>query len=174
MRSACGVSGSRGFTVVELLIVLVVLAIAAAVVIPSIGTAADSQAISAARVVASDLEIARSLALTTQQPHALVFRPDLKAYKVVANYGGGAYATAVAVPHPVVQGKLFEVVLAEQSGMGAVTVSSATFGGAAYVTFNSQGEPASPGVVTIRSRNVAMQVSVAILTGTVTVTRTSG
>ena len=174
MSSACRLSRSCGFTIVELLIVLMVLAIAAAVVIPSIGTAADSQAISAARVVASDLEVARSLAVTTQQPYSLVFSPDLKAYKVVANYGGGAYAAAVPVPHPVVQGKLFEVVLAEQRGMGAVTVSSATFGSAPYVTFNSQGEPSSPGIATIRSGNVAMQVSVAILTGTVTVTRTAG
>ena len=59
---------------VELLIVIAVLVIAAAIVIPSIGSAADTQAVSAARVLGSDLEVTRSLALTTQQPHSLVFK----------------------------------------------------------------------------------------------------
>ena len=163
-----------GFTLVELLIVIVVLMIAAAIVIPSIGSAADAQVISAARVLGLDLEVTRSLALTTQRPHSLVFSPDRQSYKVVENYGGGAYALATAIPHPVVAGKQLEVVLAALSGMGSVTVVSASFGGAAYVTFNPQGEPSSSGTMTLRAGQVEMQVSVAILTGTVTVTRTSG
>lgn len=162
------------FTLVELLIVLAVLVIAAAIVIPSIGSAGDSQAVSAARILGSDLDVARSLALTTQQPHSLVFSTDRQSYKVVANYGGGAYGTVVAVAHPVVAGERLEVRLAGQQGMGSVTVLGASFGGQPYVTFNSQGEPSAAGTVTIRAGQTEMQVAVTVLTGMVSVVRTAG
>ena len=163
-----------GFSLVEILVVIVILAIVAAVVIPNIGSGADSQAIGAARVVKSDLEVARSLAVTTQQPHSLVFSPDRQSYKVVANYAGGAYASAVAVAHPVVAKKAFEVNLVSLNGMSGVTVVSASFGGAAYVTFNAQGDPSAGGIVTLRAGATQMQIEVAVLTGTVTVTRIAG
>jgi len=171
MNMARWMTPDRGFTLVELLIVIAVLVIAAAIVIPSIGSAADTQAVSAARVLGSDLEVTRSLALTTQEPHSLVFSPDLQSYKVVANYGGEAYATVVAVPHPVTAGRQFDVTLARQNGMDAVRIAGVSFGGSTYVTFDSQGEPSSAGAVTVESGQVQMQVSVAALTGAVTVTR---
>ena len=168
------IARSQAFTIVELLIVIAVLVIAAAIVIPSIGSAADAQAISAARVLGSDLEVTRSLALTTQQPHSLVFSPDLQSYKVLANYSGEPYASAVAIAHPVAAGKQFEVTLSRQNGMSAVRIVGPAFGGKTYVTFNSQGEPSSGGTVTVESGQVEMQISVAALTGAVTVTRVSG
>ena len=164
----------HGFTLVELLIVIAVLVIAAAIVIPSIGSAADTQAISAARILGSDLEVARSLALTTQQPHSLVFSPERQSYKVVSDYGGQAYASVAAVPHPVTAGRQFDVTLNRQSGMSAVTISAVSFGGLTYVTFDSQGEPSAGGAVIVESGQVQMQVSVAALTGAVTVTRIAG
>ena len=174
MRRVRFLARSQGFTIVELLIVIAVLVIAAAIVIPSIGSAADTQAISAARILGSDLELTRSLALTTQQPHSLILSQDLQSYRVVANYGGGSYASALAIPHPVVAGKPFEVTLSRQNGMSSVGIASASFGGNTYVTFNSQGEPSSGGTVMVESGQVQLQVSVGVLTGAVAVTRGSG
>lgn len=171
MRTVHWMAGHRGFTLVEMLIVVAVLIIAAAIVIPSIGSAADTQAVSAARVLGSDLEVTRSLALTTQRLHSLVFSPDLQSYKVVADYGGEAYATVAAVPHPVTAGRAFDVTLARQNGMNAVRMAGVAFGANTYVTFDSQGEPSSAGIVTVESGRVQMQVSVAALTGAVSITR---
>lgn len=162
------------FSLVELIVVVAILAIVAALVIPKIGSAGDSQAIAAATILKSDLEVTRSLALTTQQTHSLVFSSDRQSYKVVANYTGGDYAAATAVAHPVLAQQSFTVTLASKNGMSGVTVVSASFGGAAYVTFSSQGEPSSAGTVTLRSGSTQMQVSIEVLTGTVTVTRTAG
>jgi prepilin-type N-terminal cleavage/methylation domain-containing protein len=161
-------------TLIEILIVIMILAIAAMIVVPRIGTAADAQATGAARVLQADLEVARSLALTKQQSYSLVFSPDRQSYKVVANYAGGAYATAVAVDHPVIAGKLFEVTLARLNGMSSVTVTSVSFGGQTYVTFSSQGDPVAAGSVTIHAGSVVMVVAVEGLTGVVTATRTAG
>ena len=174
MTTARWMIRGHGFTLVELLIVIVVLVIAAAIVIPSIGSAADTQAISAARVLGSDLEVARSLALTTQQPHSLVFSSDRQSYKVVADYSGQWYTAVAAVPHPVMAGRQFDVTLARQNGMRAVPISAASFGGLTYVTFDSQGEPSSGGAVIVEAGQVQMRVSVTALTGAVTVTRIAG
>ncbi len=161
----------RGFTLVELIIVVLVLAIAAAIVVPAIGTAADVQVVSAARVLASDLETTRSLALTTQQPHTLVFSTDRGAYKVVVDYGGEPYASVDAVEHPVRAGRAYETTVSEQQGMRSVAVTNVDFGGDAYVTFDAQGEPFDSGNVTLQAGDVQMIVSVESLTGIVNVTR---
>ena len=160
-----------GFTLVELLMVVAVLIIAAAIVIPNIGSAADAQAVSAARMLSADLEVARSLALKTQRPHTVLFRSDRRAYKVVSDYGGQAYASAEAIDHPAVSGRTFEIIPAERNGMGAVEVLSVSFGGNAYVTFDGLGEPSAAGTVTLRAGTTRMQIAVAGLTGSVSTTR---
>jgi len=165
--------GRCAFTLVELLIVVAVLVIAAAVVIPNIGSAADAQAMSAARVLAADIEMARSLALRSMRPHTVLFSDDLQSYKVVADYDGGSFAAAEAVPHPVTEGKRMETTLAERLGMDRVTVESVSFGGERFVTFNELGEPSASGTVIVAAGDLEVEVAVAALTGTVTVSRVS-
>lgn len=174
MRCLRHLTPQGGFSLAEMLVVVAILAIVAAIVIPNIGSAGDSQAVSAASVLKSDIEVARSLALTTQQPHSVLFSPDRQSYKVVANYTGGDYATAVAIAHPVVAMKSFVVNLSALNGMSDVTVVSVSFDGATYVTFNAQGDPSWAGSVTLRAGSTQMQIQVTALTGTVTVTRMAG
>jgi len=159
------------YTLAEMIVVVLVVAIAAAIVVGSIGTTKDSQAISAARVLASDVELARNLAVTTQAPHTMLFSSDRQSYKVVANYTGGGYALATAVEHPVRANERFEVRLASLNGMGSVVVETVGFGGQAYVTFDAEGEPSSGGSVTLRSGESGMVISVEALTGAVSVAR---
>jgi type II secretory pathway pseudopilin PulG len=170
------VRGSRqvAFTLAEILIVVIIMAIAAAIIIPNIGTAANTQVISAARVLQSDLETARSLALTTQSPYSVVFSPDLQSYKVVVNYSGGPYASTLAVNHPVNIGQRFEVTLPNLNGMSKVSVSNVSFGAGTYVTFQSTGDPTTPGTITLAGGSVRMVITVEGLTGVVTVARTQG
>jgi prepilin-type N-terminal cleavage/methylation domain-containing protein len=160
-----------GFTLVEILIVILVLAIAAAIVIPNIGSANDSQATAAAAILQSDLEVARSMAMTTQAPHSVVFSSDRQSYKVVANYGGGAYTAATAISDPVKKGKLYEIRLSGLNGMSHVSVTSANFGGQPYVTFLSLGQPNAGGSVVLQVGGITMTVAVEGLTGIVSVTR---
>jgi len=159
------------FTLVELLVVITVLVIAAAIVIPNIGSAGDTQAMSAARAVAADIEVARDLALKTQRPHTVLFSNDEQSYKVVADYDDEAYAAADAIDHPVVEGRTFEVTLARRNGMGGVVVSDVAFGGEKYVTFSELGEPSAAGSITLGAGQVQMRINVAGLTGSVSTTR---
>ena len=163
----------RAYTLTEMVVVVLVLAIAAAIVIGGIGTTKDAQATSAARVLASDVELARNLAVTTQAPHTVLFSSDRQSYKVVANYTGGGYALATAVEHPVRGNERFEVRLASLNGMGSAVVETVNFGGQAYVTFDAEGEPSNGGSVTLRSGGTEMVISVEALTGAVSVARSA-
>jgi len=166
------------YTLVEILIVVLVLMIAAAIVIPNIGSADDSQAIAAAAVLQSDLEVARSMAMATQVPHSVVFSPDSpdkkRSYKVVRAYIADTpyeSALAPAVCHPVNKGKLYEVRLWDLQGMSHVKVTSVSFGGSPpYVTFLSLGQPIAGGSVDLTVGQITMTVSVEALTGIVSVT----
>jgi|WetSurMetagenome_2_1015567.scaffolds.fasta_scaffold42897_2 Tfp pilus assembly protein FimT len=162
------------FTLVEILVVVIVITIAALIVLPNIGSAANTQVVSAAGVLQSDLEVARSMALTTQIPYSIVFSPDLQAYKVVSNYGGGAYASTTAVNHPVNVGQAYQVTLASLNKMSAVRVANVNFNSHTYVTFDSLGTPASAGTVTLQGGSVTMVVTVQSLTGVIDVTRAAG
>jgi type II secretion system protein H len=171
-----GTTRRAGYTLVEILIVVVIMAIVAAVVVPSIGTAGDSQASSAIRVVQSDLDLARSTALTTGQPCAMVFSNDLKSYKIVANYagGGGDYSTVTAIDDPVSANKKRDVTLNKMNNMSAVTISNLSLGGKTYVKFMSQGDPEVGGTVTVASHGQAWTITIQSLTGFMTVTKTAG
>jgi type II secretion system protein H len=166
-----GAMRHAGYTLVEILVVVVILALAAAIVIAGLGSTNDAQVTSAARVLANDLELVRNMTVTTQVPHGLVFSTDRRSYKVVANYAGQPYGSVTAVAHPVKAGERFEVTLASQAGMGSVSVTSVNFNGRTYVTFDPEGEPSYGGSVTLQAGTSGMIVSVSALTGRVTVTR---
>src|SRR5688572_13217644 len=74
---------ARGFTLVEILCVVVIVGIAGAVVIPMIGSRDDLKAAAATRTLMADLIYAQNMSITTQNPHYIVFdiaaaRYDLK------------------------------------------------------------------------------------------------
>jgi prepilin-type N-terminal cleavage/methylation domain-containing protein len=62
-----------GFTLVEVLAVVVILGIASAIVIPQLGSRDDLVVASASRVLMSDLIYAQNRAITTQQPTYIRF-----------------------------------------------------------------------------------------------------
>jgi prepilin-type N-terminal cleavage/methylation domain-containing protein len=71
-------SGARAFTLVEMLIVLVIIGILAALALPAIRGNLESRAIDAAsRQVLEDLSLARQKAISQRSPVAVVFVTDL-------------------------------------------------------------------------------------------------
>ncbi len=62
------------FTLAEILTVVTIIGIAAAVILPQLGSRDDLKAATAARIVMADLIYAQNHAITTQQPHYIVFQ----------------------------------------------------------------------------------------------------
>ena len=70
-----GRSTNSGFTLVEILIVVSILAIAAMIAIPMMSSAGSMQIRSAANMIAADLEYAKSMAISRQKIYTVVFDP---------------------------------------------------------------------------------------------------
>src|SRR4051812_37952276 len=65
----------RAFTLVEILVVLVIIGIAAAVVVPQIGNQSDLRAAAAARLIMADLISPQTRPFATQTKHYAPFNP---------------------------------------------------------------------------------------------------
>ena len=148
----------------ELVVVLVILAIAAALVVPY-ASGGSSQAVSAARVIASDLQYAQSTAVTTQQPVTVAFTPSAKTYNLTNQSG--------YLIHPITA-KSYIVNFGSMRGFENVSIVSAAFGSGQSVTFDATGAPRNAGSVTVRAGAFQYRLDVAAATGNVTVTRLGG
>src|SRR5438477_8934128 len=117
---------TKAFTLVEVLMVVVIIGIAAAVVMPQISQRDDLKAGAAARVMMADLLYAQNMAITRQTPHYVVFDVANKNYMIVA---AGAMTTPIT--HPVNQSAYQQYFGgAGDAGLKDSTLVSASFLGA--------------------------------------------
>ncbi len=151
------------FTLIELLVVVVILAIAAAVVIPSMNTS-SLQAVSAARMIAADLQYAQNIAITTQRPVTVTFDAEGNSYSL-SNASG-------ALIHPMNK-NAYSIDFGSQSGFNQLDIVYASFYGGASVTFDELGAPDNPGNITVQAGANVYMIDVAGITGRVTVTTAS-
>lgn len=150
-----------GFTVLELLIVVVILAIAAVTAIPMMSSAGSIQIRSAANKLAADLEYAKSLAISRGQNYSVVFDTTAESYRIEDTFG-------VAVDHPVKKGFKYIVNLANE-GLDRVDLYSADFNGNPNVIFDCLGSPDNGGTVTLQAGGMTMTVSVEPVTGYISI-----
>src|SRR5512142_1351550 len=71
---------SSGYTLAEMLTVILILAIIAAVVVPQAVSGSGEQALSAARIIASDLDYARDLSIAGATPITVTFDANGESY----------------------------------------------------------------------------------------------
>lgn len=87
-----------GYTLIEILITIAVLGILAAVVIPQIGASAPDQVLGIAQIVSSDLDYARTLAISNGSKYKVTFDLDRNAYALT--HSGTNAALDVLPDHP--------------------------------------------------------------------------
>jgi len=171
----------RGFTLVELILVVLILSIAAVIAIPMFSSAADIQVRSTANRIAADLDYARGLAITRQKNYAVVFYPASESYDI-------REAGLSIIKNPL-DSKDFLVDLTADHRISGVDIFSANFDTAAdnAITFDYLGTPykgnATPlpenkltgtGWITLKSKDgkFVVYVKIEMLTGYVTITDT--
>jgi prepilin-type N-terminal cleavage/methylation domain-containing protein len=89
-----------GFTLVEILAVVVILGIASAIIIPQMGTRDDMRAAAAARTVIADLIYAQNLAISTGQTIWVRFDVAGNKYSLVTNPSSAKAKFGDPVRHP--------------------------------------------------------------------------
>ncbi len=162
----------RGFTLVEVVIVLVLLGILAVVAIPQVGNMAGTRASATARKLQSDIAYAQSLAMTRNLPHRVYFNTapaPASGYAVVndANGNGSWGEAGEFVADPVNLGANLSVALNTGSYAG-VTISGGSFAGT-FVHFNTLGVPTAGGTVIVSGGGVPQTVAVQTETGRVSI-----
>ena len=166
-------SARYGFTLIEIIVVVVILAIAAMLAVPMLSTAADTQLRTAGNMIAADMEYARSMAISRQQNYSVVFSSANNSYEV-QDLGGNVLA------HPLNSSSSLSVVFGDDSRLEDVDITSVNFDGVAdqTITFDYLGSPFSGfagvtaltiGTIDLQADGFTMTITVEPVTGYVTI-----
>lgn len=151
----------RAFTLAEMIVVMVILGVMAALVMPYAVSNGGTQAQGAARMLAADIEYAQNLATCTQAWVQVNFDAPNNHYWITNASGD--------VPHPITQKSKYEFVFGG-SGFDKVTLANPSFGGT-NLRFGPLGDPVSGGSVQVVAGATSYTLTVAPVTGKVTVTQ---
>ena len=124
-----------GFTVIELIMVILIISILAVVLIPKIGGIRPFKLDGAGQKLVSDMKYAQKLAMSRHQIHGILFEPAQEKYTV---YRDGA-DTPVEDPHR--PGTSLIVDYDEEAHFEGVDLYSADFSGSSEVRFDCFGTP---------------------------------
>ena len=176
----CGNSNARivrhGFTMIELMVVMAILAVMAAIVVPMASSAGTMQLRAALNVLAADLEYAKSLSISTGQRHVVVFEKSGGVYTqyriVVLDQAGNENP----VHHPLTQKPNYIVSFQTDSRLSQVQIAGVNLNGLDKVGFNSLGSPLDAngsdlnvGEISLRAGSTTRKVNVAPVTGFITI-----
>jgi prepilin-type N-terminal cleavage/methylation domain-containing protein len=129
------VSFHSGFTLVEILAVVVILGIASAMVIPQIASRDDLKVAAAARVLMADLMYAQNRAISLQQYHYVSFSGQ--SYTIQTKPG----ATLSTIAHPITK-STYTSTFGTSDGLKDVTLNAVDFGsGKTILAFDEMGIP---------------------------------
>jgi len=158
-----------GFTLIEILIVVVIIAIAAMTAIPMMTSAASMQIRSAANMVAADLEYAKSMAIARGQKFSVVFDKDTDSYSIKDQTGS-------VIEHPVKKGSNY-IIGFRDKGLDKVDITDVDFNGTSTVKFDYLGSPydadTSPlnrGVIKLQAGGKTITITVEPVTGFISIT----
>ena len=159
-----------GFTLIEMILVVVILAIAAMVAVPFATSGATMQLKSAANIIASDLEFAKSMAISRGRIYSVVFNDAGESYQIEDVNG--------VIMHPVNVGSTYVVNFANDSRLDQVDITSANFDATPTVMFDylgspynagGLGSPLNSGVVSLSAGGSTLNVNVEPVTGYISI-----
>lgn len=168
-----GAPRREGFTLLEMLAVVVILGIAGALVIPAMGTTGVLKVQAAVRTVVADITFAQSDAVAFQEKRAIVFDVPSSSYRLVEVPGDVIDPDTNTVYDPSRPQGLY-IVDFIGNRFGDARLTGASFDGANVLIFDAMGGPVSDpggntpgsgGTVTITGSGQVFTVTVDAFTG---------
>jgi prepilin-type N-terminal cleavage/methylation domain-containing protein len=145
-------SFNGGFTLIEIIIVIVILAIAAMTAIPMLSSAGSVQIRSAANMIAADLEYAKSMAISRGQDYSVEFDESSESYSI---YKEG---DASPIDHPVKKGFPYTIDFKNDGRLNKVDI-----------TFNCLGSPYYGGTINLNADGSTATITVEPVTGYISI-----
>ncbi len=147
----------RGFTLIEILGVVVILGVMAAIILPQLGNTNDQNSLAGARTVMADLLYAQSRSISLQKMHYVQFNTTNGTYQVMTSV-----SPSVVINNPV-SGQAYTVTFgtASTSGLQSMQLGSASFDGQTVLAFDAVGVP--------YSYNTSTSTATALVSGTIVV-----
>jgi prepilin-type N-terminal cleavage/methylation domain-containing protein len=151
-----------GFTIIEIMIVIVILSIAALAAIPLMSSAASVQIRSAANLIAADLEYAKSMSISRGQYYYVVFNESTDSYRIEDQSG-------TIIDHPVKKGFSYIESFPDESRLSKVDITNVTFT-SDQVGFDCLGSPTdNGGSITISADEITATITVEPVTGYISI-----
>jgi len=130
----------RGFTLVEILVVVTILGIAAAIVVPQMGSRGDLKAAAAARMIMADLIYAQNRAIATQTKHYVTFSAGTtpQTYRLVTSM-----TPLVDVTHPITKASNYLITFGNNGtpGLSDISLGTINIEGKTTIAFDELGVP---------------------------------
>jgi len=152
----------NGFTMLEILIVVVIIAIAALTVVPMMSSAGSLQIRSAANMIAADLEYAKSMAISRGQYFSVEFDENADSYRILDQDNN-------VIPHPVKKGFDYVISFQDDSRLNRVDITNADFNATVRVQFDCLGSPDNGGTVSLSGGGITATVRVEPVTGFISI-----
>ena len=159
--------GARGYTLTEVLVVVVIIGVAAAIVVPSMSHAGSLGVQAAVRTVVADILYAQNEAVAHARSRSVIFDVDNNAYRLADETG-----KTLSVAWRSGTSENYIVSLDTDGRFDGVRIAAADFGGSSELTFDDLGGPESGGRVELTYRQQRYAVDVAPFTGRVTIRKT--
>jgi prepilin-type N-terminal cleavage/methylation domain-containing protein len=161
------------YTLVEMLIVIVLMGLAAAMVIPSMAQASSLKVQGALRLMVADITVMQSDAVAFQQNRAIVFRPNGDATRYIMCEANGLTpdtATGV-IQRRYIGGETYGMAqVAQTANLAATdTLIFDALGGPIRGGNGGSVEPAPTATIRVNGSNQSWQISIEAFTGRVTV-----
>ena len=157
-----------GFTMTEILVVMVIIAIAAMMVVPMMGSGAGMQLRSAANIIAADMEYAKSMAIGRQKIYRVVFNESTESYQIEDPNG--------IINHPVKKGFKYVVNFSNDNRLDKVDIAAVDFDGTSEIKFDYLGSPyngsdtnLNNGVITLQAGGITTTITVEPVTGFISI-----
>lgn len=176
-RSDTAAVRGRGFTLIEMLVVVAVLGIAGALVIPAMGGTGILRVQAAVRTVVADITLAQSEAVAFQEQRAVLFDVASSSYRLVEVPGDSLDPDTNTMYDPTRPGGLYVVDFIDDR-FGGSQITAADFDGNPYLIFDALGGPVADagantpgagGTITVTGSGSTFVITVEPFTGRVSV-----
>lgn len=173
---------ARGFTLVEMLVVVALLGIAGALVIPQMGSVSVLRIQAAIRQITSDLTFAQSDAIAFQQRRAVVFDVAHSRYTLVSIPGTTVDPSVNTMFDPSKRDGKYVVTIGGDQ-VGGARITSAAFNGTNTLIYDDMGSPVlaasgdTPGLggtIRLSSDDQVYDIVIEPYTGRITVRKIEG